>query len=189
VDDVLGLIVLAMVTGLAANSVNYLDLALTAGLAIAFTLFVAWFGSRTVRRVMPRVQAKLVLAEREFALAMTLLFALSLLAVFAGIAAIIGAFLAGMALSESVDARVVDLTNGVTELLVHFFLVVIGMRLDPRALSGTSALLLGGAILLAAIVSKFIGCGLGALHMGRRDALRVAVGMIPRGEVGIVVAQ
>jgi len=189
VDDVLGLIVLAMVTGLAANSVNYLDLALTAGLAIAFTLFVAWFGSRTVRRVMPRVQAKLVLAEREFALAMTLLFALSLLAVFAGIAAIIGAFLAGMALSESVDARVVDLTNGVTELLVPFFLVVIGMRLDPRALSGTSALLLGGAILLAAIVSKFIGCGLGALHMGRRDALRVAVGMIPRGEVGIVVAQ
>ncbi|HXS96328.1 MAG TPA: cation:proton antiporter [Candidatus Limnocylindrales bacterium] len=189
VDDVLGLIVLAMVSGLAANSVNYLDLALTAGLAIAFTLFVAWFGSRTVRRVMPRVQAKLVLAEREFALAMTLLFALSLLAVFAGIAAIVGAFLAGMALSESVDARVVDLTNGVTELLVPFFLVGIGMRLDPRALSGSSALLLGGAILLAAIVSKFIGCGLGALHMGRRDALRVAVGMIPRGEVGIVVAQ
>jgi Kef-type K+ transport system membrane component KefB len=44
-------------------------------------------------------------------------------------------------------------------------------------------------IFLAAIVSKFIGCGLGALRMGRADALRVGVGMVPRGEVGMVVAQ
>jgi Kef-type K+ transport system membrane component KefB len=44
-------------------------------------------------------------------------------------------------------------------------------------------------ILTAAIVSKFIGCGLGALGMGRVEALRIGVGMIPRGEVGMVVAQ
>ena len=73
---------------------------------MGFTIFVAQFGTRTVRRVMPRVQARLSLAEAEFALAMTLLFALSLLAVYAGVAAIVGAFLAGMALSETVDHRV-----------------------------------------------------------------------------------
>ena len=101
IDDVLGLIVLALVSGLAKGSVNYLDLAITAALAIGFTAFLATIGSRTARRVVPRMQAKLSLAEGEFALAMTLLFGLSLLAVYAGVAAIVGAFLAGMALSEA----------------------------------------------------------------------------------------
>jgi Kef-type K+ transport system membrane component KefB len=81
VDDILGLIVLAVVSGMATGGVNYLDIALTAGLALGFTFFVARFGTRTVRRVMPRVQARLRLAESEFALAMVLLFALSVLAV------------------------------------------------------------------------------------------------------------
>ena len=44
-------------------------------------------------------------------------------------------------------------------------------------------------ILVAAVVSKFVGCGLGAWGLGKADALRVGVGMIPRGEVGMVVAQ
>ena len=57
-------------------------------------------------RVMPRMEARMNLAEAQFALAMRLLFGLSLLAVYAGVAAIVGAFLAGMALSESVDRRV-----------------------------------------------------------------------------------
>ena len=99
VDDVLGLIVLALVSGMAKGRVNYLDIAaFTALLALGFTAFVAHYGTRTVRRVMPRVQASLRLGESEFALAMTLLFALSVLAVYAGVAAIVGAFLAGMAL-------------------------------------------------------------------------------------------
>ena len=136
VDDVLGLIVLALVSGMAKGAVNYLDIALTAGLALAFTFFVARFGTRTVRRVMPRMQAGLRLAESEFALAMTLLFALSLLAVYAGVAAIVGAFLAGMALSETAEGRVTALTDGVAELLVPFFLVGIGLHFDLSAFAG-----------------------------------------------------
>ena len=188
-DDVLGLIVLAVVSSLARDSINYLDILLTASIAIAFTLFVARFGTRTIEKVMPRVQARLRLAEGEFALAMTLLFALALLAVYAGIAAIVGAFLAGMALSETVDHRVHELTNGVTELLVPFFLVGIGLQFDTSAFSTGSTLTLAGAILVAAVVSKFLACGLGALRMGRTEAIRVGVGMVPRGEVGMVVAQ
>jgi Kef-type K+ transport system membrane component KefB len=189
VDDVLGLIVLAFVSGLARDSVKYLDLAITAALAMGFTLLIAKFGTRTVGRVIPRVQARMSLAEAEFALAMTLLFGLSLLAVYAGVAAIVGAFLAGMALSETVDRRVSDLTNGVAELLVPFFLAGIGLHFDVSAFSSRSNLGLALMILVAAVVSKFVACGLGALRLGRKDAVRVGVGMVPRGEVGMVVAQ
>jgi Kef-type K+ transport system membrane component KefB len=189
VDDVLGLIVLALASDLAHGAVRYLDLALTGGLAIGFTLFVAKFGTSAVRRIMPRVQARLSLAEGEFALAMTLLFALSVVAVYAGVAAIVGAFLAGMALSESAEQRLTDLTNGVAELLVPFFLAGIGLHFDTTAFTTPSTLGLAAVILLAAIVSKFLACGLAALRMGRRDAVRIGVGMIPRGEVGMVVAQ
>jgi Kef-type K+ transport system membrane component KefB len=189
IDDVLGLLVLALVSGLAQGGVNYLDLAITAALAIGFTFFVAHFGTRTVNRVMPRMNARMRLVESEFALAMTLLFALSLLAVYAGVAAIVGAFLAGMALSETSEGRVKELTNGVAELLVPFFLVGIGLNLDVTAFATGRNLALAGTIFLAAAASKFVGCGLGAISMGRTDAVRVGVGMIPRGEVGMVVAQ
>ncbi len=188
IDDVLGLVVLALVSSLARGQVSYLDLGITAAIAIGFTAFVAKFGTRTVRRVVPKVEARLSLAEGEFAIAMTVLFALSLLAVYAGVAAIVGAFLAGMALSETVDRRVADLTDGVTELLVPFFLAGIGMRLDGSALADSSTIVFGVLIVLAAIGSKFVACGLGALRMGRADALRIGVGMVPRGEVGRVVA-
>jgi Kef-type K+ transport system membrane component KefB len=189
IDDVLGLLVLALVSGLAQGGVNYLDLAITAALAIGFTVFVARFGTRTVRRVMPKMNARMRLVESEFALSMTLLFALSLLAVYAGVAAIVGAFLAGMALSDSAEGRVKELTNGVAELLVPFFLVGIGLNFDITAFAGGRNLALAGTIFLAAVASKFVGCGLGAISMGRTDAVRVGVGMIPRGEVGMVVAQ
>ena len=82
-----------------------------------------------------------------------------------------------------------DLTNGVAELLVPFFLAGIGLHFDTSALANSSTLGLATVIFLAAVVSKFIGCGLGALPMGRRDAVRIGVGMVPRGEVGMVVAQ
>ncbi len=48
---------------------------------------------------------------------------------------------------------------------------------------------LAGALLVAAVLSKFLACGAGALSVGRTDAIRVGVGMVPRGEVGMVVAQ
>jgi Kef-type K+ transport system membrane component KefB len=105
------------------------------------------------------------------------------------VAAIVGAFLAGMALSESAGRRVHDLAHGVTELLVPFFLVGIGLHLDISVFGSVPALTLALAILVAAVVSKLVACGLGAYRLGRQDAIRVGIGMIPRGEVGLVVAQ
>ncbi len=117
------------------------------------------------------------------------MFALAVGAVYTGVAAIVGAFLAGLALAEITAPRVRDLAHGVTELLVPFFLVGIGLHVDLKVFSDRRTILLAAAILLAAVVSKFIGCGIGAYGLGRADALRVAIGMIPRGEVGMVVAQ
>jgi Kef-type K+ transport system membrane component KefB len=188
-DDVLGLIVLSVVTSFAHGRVNYLNIALTGAIAILFTVFMVTIGRRTVRRVMPRVQARVRLAEGEFALAMTLLFGLSLLAVYAGVAAIVGAFLAGLAVGETVHRRVHDLTGGVTELLVPFFLVSIGLRFDVSVFATKKVLLMAVTIVLAAVAAKFTACSLASLHKGRSTAVRVGVGMIPHGEVGMVVAQ
>jgi Kef-type K+ transport system membrane component KefB len=189
IDDVLGLIVLAVVSSLTHGKLNFLELGLTALLAIAFTVIVAKWGTHTMRRVVPRVDQKLRVGEAQFAMAMSLLFALSLLAVYTGVAAIVGAFLAGLALAESTSRRVSDLAHGITELLVPFFLAGIGLHVSLSAFSNWRNASLALLILAAAVVSKFIGCGLGAWGMGKKDALRIGVGMIPRGEVGMVVAQ
>jgi Kef-type K+ transport system membrane component KefB len=189
IDDVLGLIVLALVSSMAKGAVAWLDVGLTAAIACAFTLLIARWGARAMRHLVPRVQPRLKLSEAQFTLALSLLFALSVLAVYAGVAAIVGAFLAGMTLSEAVEQRVHDLTNGVTELLAPFFLVSIGLHFDLPAFANRRTLALSLLILAAAIVSKFAACSLAAMRLGRHDAVRVGAGMVPRGEVGMVVAQ
>lgn len=189
INDILGLIVLAIVSSLAKGEINILQLTTTAGISIGFTIFVLSVGTKTMERLLPRVQKRLRGGESQFSLAMILLFALAVFATYAGVAAIIGAFLAGVALSDSVSRRVHDLAQGVTELLVPFFLAGIGMALDIRVLQHPQTLLLAAVITAAAVVSKILGCGLGALSLGWPDARRIGVGMVPRGEVGMVVAQ
>ena len=121
--------------------------------------------------------------------AVLLLFGLALLASYAGVAAIVGAFLAGMALSESTAPRVLDLTNGASALLLPFFLVGIGLNVNLTPFAQPATLILASVIILAAIASKWLGCGLGAFRLGFAEANRIGAGMIPRGEVGMVVAQ
>jgi Kef-type K+ transport system membrane component KefB len=189
IDDILGLLVLALVSSLAKGQVNVLELCLTAVFAIAFTVVVVKWGTAAMGRLLPRLNQQLRAGEAQFNAALALMFALSVLSVYAGVAAIIGAFFAGMMLSESVEERVHDLTQGVTEFLIPFFLAGIGLHFNLGTFRNGRTLLLTMLIVLVAVFSKFIGCGLASLPLGRRNALRVGVGMIPRGEVGMVVAQ
>lgn len=189
IDDILGLLILAVVSSVAKGDVNVAGLATTAVLAVGFTILIARWGTSAMGRMMPHMQASLRAGEAQFNIAMILLFALALGAGYAGVAAIVGAFLAGMAVAESVNQRVHDLAHGVTELLVPFFLAGIGVQLDWRVLRDPATLLLASAILAAAVISKFVGCGIGAWPLGRRVATQIGVGMVPRGEVGMVVAQ
>lgn len=189
IDDVLGLMVLAVVSSLAKDDVNLLDLGGTIAAAAVFTLVIAKWGTPAMMRLIPKVESRMQSANGQFTLAMILLFGLSLLAMYAGVAAIIGAFLAGMALSESVTERVGDLVHGVSQLLMPFFLVGIGLHMDLGVFRDRSTVVMSLVIVAAAVVSKMVGCGLGALSLGMADAVRVGCGMVPRGEVGMVVAQ
>jgi Na+:H+ antiporter len=189
IDDVLGLLALAVVTSLAEGHIQWSALALTAAMAVAFTLLVATLGTRAAKHVVPHIAKRFKAGEIQFDIALVVLFALSVLAVKVGVAAIIGAFLGGMALAETVSHRVQDLAHGVTEFLLPFFLFGIGMNLDPGALAHKETLWLATLIVVAAAVSKLVGSGLGAIRLGWTDTMRVGIGMIPRGEVGMVVAQ
>jgi len=189
IDDILGLIVLAVVSGMSRGKLDYWDIGLTAVFSIGLFVLAIQFGSRAMERAVPKVRRTMQGAEADFAIAITVLFALALMALYAGVAAIVGAFLAGVVLAGSLDERAENFTHGATELLVPFFLVGIGLNLDLSTLRNPATLALAAIVLVAAVVTKIVGCGLGALRFGRVDALRIGVGMVPRGEVGMVVAQ
>ena len=189
IDDVLGLIVLAAVSAITRGRLSMLDLTLTASLAAVFTFVMGKWGTTVANRVLPHFKSRARAEEAEFHIALVLLFGLGLLAQYTGVAAIVGAFLAGLALSDTVDARVRDLTHGVTELLVPFFLVGVGLHFDVRVFQSRSTLILALVVLAAAVVTKLVGCGLGAVALGWQNVLKVGLGMVPRGEVGMVVAQ
>ncbi len=190
IDDILGLLILSVVSSFSKGSVDYWRLAGTAGLAIFFTLFVAFFGAKLMTRLAPKIE-NLHISKPFFNAGLILCLGLSFAAIHIGVAAIIGAFLAGMMLAEATEEnrKMHKLTSGVTEFLVPFFLVNIGMQLNLSIFKDVSVVFFAIIITTAAVLTKFIGCGLGALGLGWRRSAQVGIGMVPRGEVGIVVAQ
>lgn len=190
IDDILGLIILSLVSAVSQGGVNYAGLAKTAGAAIVFTLFVALVGSRVINRLAPFIQ-RLRLGKPFFTLGLILCLGLSVASIYVGVAAIIGAFLAGMALSEATEEneKMHKLTAGVTEFLVPFFLVNIGMQLDIAVFRDPAVIVFALVLTFIAVLTKFVGCGTGAFGLPRREMAQIGIGMVPRGEVGIVVAQ
>jgi Kef-type K+ transport system membrane component KefB len=190
IDDILGLLVLGVVSSLAAGAINYLHIITTAALAIGFTVFIALIGAPVLTRIAPRIE-RLRVGDSFFVAGLVLCLGLSVAAAYIGVAAIIGAFLAGMALAEATEGNhaMHKQTSGVTEFLVPFFLVNIGMQLRLDVFRDSSVVILSVIVTLVAIATKLIGCGAGAWTLGPRRAAQVGVGMVPRGEVGIVVAQ
>ncbi len=189
IDDVLGLIVLAVVSSVARGRFNLAEIVVTAGLAATFVVATAIWGTRVVSRIFPHFHSRIRADEAQFDVAMVLLFSLAVLAFYTGVAAIVGAFLAGLALADNADSRVRHLTRGVTELLVPFFLAGIGLNFDVGIFRSRSTVLMSLVILIAAVAAKVVGCGLATLSNGWQTSLRVGVGMIPRGEVAMVAAQ
>jgi Kef-type K+ transport system membrane component KefB len=190
IDDILGLLVLAVVSNMAAGAVNYVEILTTAALAIGFTVFVAFVATPVVTRVAPRVD-QLRSGHGMFILGLVLCLGLSVAAAFIGVAAIIGSFLAGMAMAEASEdhPNMHRQINGVTEFLVPFFLVNIGMQLRLDVFRSPSVIILCVLVTLVAVATKLFGCGLGAINLGIKRAAQVGMGMVPRGEVGIIVAQ
>jgi Kef-type K+ transport system membrane component KefB len=187
-DDILALLLLSVVSGLGEDNFDALEVALTGVVAVAFVVFAALVGTRVIKQYsihLERIQVR----NAPLLVAIILMLGLSALAGLIGLAAIIGAFLAGMMLSEAKERfNLEQQALPIYELLVPFFFVVIGTKVDIGAFEDTTVLAVALAVTGLAILGKLIGGGLGSLGMRPRSAAIVGVGMVPRGEVGLVAA-
>ncbi|MBV8049774.1 MAG: cation:proton antiporter [Acidobacteriaceae bacterium] len=187
-DDILGMVLLGVVAGFAnGNAPQWAHLAVLAGEAAGFALFMMFIAPRIVRRMEPGV-GHLSTQNASLIVALAICLLLSWLAAKIGMAAIIGAFFAGLMFADYAPQwSLVPRVAGITEFLSPYFFFAIGARLNLRLFTG-NVLLAAGVVSLLAIISKIIGCGLPLWNEGRQNVVRVGVGMVPRGEVALIVA-
>jgi len=190
IDDILGLLVLAVVSGFAREGAADLrQIGLTGIYAVSFVLFMILYGGRAIARARPAIE-RMHIGHSLYLAAIGLCLTLSVAAGALGVAAIIGAFLAGVAFSEvSEETGLHRWFEGLSEFFVPFFLAGIGMQLSIQSLASPSVLIVSVVLTLLAIAGKVIGCAIPVRRLGMNQALQVGVGMVPRGEVGIIVAQ
>lgn len=189
IDDILGLVILAVVTGLVqtgafspitvglilAKALVFLVLAVALGIRFTPTL-LAWVGKM-------RARGSLIVYAVLFCVL------LAALSERIGLAAIIGAFAAGLILAKTEPrARIEEQLKPVADLFVPVFFVTVGMKVDPSTLNpfGDGALRFALLLTAVAVLSK-LAAGLGVYQRGVRR-WPVGVGMIPRGEVGLIFA-
>jgi len=189
VDDILAMLILGVAVGLASDAgTDFASLAVSAALAVAFVAFFALGGTRFLQR-RPGILKAPRFSESPLLPAVLLCLGLAAFAAEIGLAAIIGAFLAGMMVAETKEQHPIE--EEVAPLYAFFapfFFAAIGLQLDLDAYVDGRVLALLAAVTAIAIATKLVGAFLGALPLGRREAAIVGVGMVPRGEVGIVIA-
>lgn len=198
IDDVLGLVILAVVGGaiVAADrgvNLSYLEIGMVALKAAVFLVGALGLGlivSPRLFRLASRLRSRGVLLGTALAFCFLLAYVANLI----GLAPIVGAFAAGLIL-EDVHYRdfvdrgepgLEDLIQPVAAFLVPVFFVQMGMRTDLRAFASPGVLGLAAALIAAAIVGKQ-ACGLGVIGKAA-DRISIGIGMIPRGEVGLIFA-
>jgi Kef-type K+ transport system membrane component KefB len=198
IDDVLGLVVLAVVASVLTaadlgRTPSYLDTVLVFAKAMGFLVGAIGLGvvlSPWYFAAASRLRGRGVLVTT----ALVLCFGLAYLASVIGLAPIVGAYAAGLVLEEAHAHRfaskgelpIADLIRPLVSLLAPIFFVVMGLRVDLAALANPSVLALAGVLTLVAIIGKQV-CALGAWG-STLDGLTIGIGMIPRGEVGLIFA-
>ena len=189
VDDILAMILLAVAAGLAAEGgVEATEIAVVVGLALGFVVFFGLGGTRLLRR-RPQLLQTPRFSESPLLPAVILALGLAAFAGQIGLAAIIGAFLAGMMVAETKEQHPIeDEVAPLYAFFPPFFFVFIGLQVDLGAFADAGTLALLAGVTALAAVTKFAGAWLGARTLGGREAAFVGVGMVPRGEVGIIVA-
>ncbi len=188
IDDVLAIMILSVATGVAAGGVDPASVASLVVVAVLFIVVVVVGGTRILRRRRSLLTDP-VFADGPLMPGMIVMLGLAALAAAIGLAAIIGAFLAGLVAAESSERDALEAEVApVAAFFTPFFFGFIGAQVDLAGLASTEALGLLAGVTALAIASKFIGAFLGAIREGVREASLVGWGMVPRGEVGIVVA-
>jgi Kef-type K+ transport system membrane component KefB len=188
-DDILGMVLLAIVAGLAASgTIQWVQLAVLSIEAVGFALFMIFLAPRLVRRMRPGLE-RMSIHDAPLILALAICLGLSVAAAEIGMAAIIGAFFAGLVFAEySPQWNLQPRIHAITELLAPFFFFMMGAQLDVRVFLSAEVVTTALIVSLLAIISKVMGCGAPMLHEGWKTAIRVGVGMMPRGEVALIVA-
>ncbi len=192
-DDVLGIILLAIVVGIASvhnsgGSVNWLHIGAIAAKAFGFWVVCTVLGIIFA----PKLTKRLKVFESMEAIAGIALGLALLLAGFAemaGLAMIIGAYILGLSLSQTDIAHdLMENIQGIYKFLVPIFFCVMGMMVNFPKLQ--SVIIFGLIYSVIAIFAKIIGCGIPSLLMGfnLKGAFRIGAGMLPRGEVTLIIA-
>lgn len=192
-DDVFGIVTLAIVMGMAKVSmegggVNWGQIGFIALKAIGFFVVVTALGllfARKITAAIKQFRSREIMVATCFGLGLML----AGLAEMAGLAMIIGAYIMGLALSRTDLAHEIEHhLQGVYNLMVPIFFCVMGMMVDFSAMKPVVAF--GAVYSLFAIFSKVLGCGLPAwlMRFNIRGSLRIGLGMLPRGEVALIVA-
>ncbi|AKU92899.1 cation:proton antiporter [Vulgatibacter incomptus] len=198
IDDVLGLILLAGVVGLIAaadqgGSISWLDMGWILVKAVGFLGGALLLGTRLSPGVF-RLASRLRSHGALLLVGLSICFVFSWAAHFIGLAPIVGAFAAGLVLEEVQfepfvargEPTLGRLVSPIAGLLVPIFFVVMGMRTDLRSFAMPGVLFLAVALIVAGVVGKLVAAA-GVMGKGM-DALSVGIGMIPRGEVGLIFA-
>ena len=187
-DDILGLILLGVIVGLVSTTgVPWAQLLVTSIEAIGFAVVMLFYAPRVVRHMEPGVE-RMSTHDAPLIIAIAICLGLSYAAVKIGMAAIIGAFFAGLAFAEySPRWNLRERASAITDFLTPFFFFSMGVRLDFKVFD-RRLIISAIVITLLAFLSKLIGCGLPVIGSGWKTALKVGLGMTPRGEVGLIVA-
>lgn len=191
-DDVLGIVVLAIVVGM-SRAENEGGVSWTHILQIAAKAFGFWIGATAAGLLLARRFSRLLKyfksTQAIAALALGCGLLLAGLSEMAGLAMIIGAYIMGLSLSRTDLVQVIQKEiEGLQNVLVPVFFATMGMLVNFAAIR--PVLQIGLVYSALAVASKVFGCGLPALFCGfnRHGAVRVGVGMLPRGEVALIVA-
>jgi len=162
---------------------------------IAFKAVSIWLAATAIGLLASRKISALLkgFKDRSVIAVMALALAMILAALFeeAGLAMIIGAYVMGLSLSRTDLNRVIrEKLHSISAFLVPVFFTVMGMLVDIRALASREVLFFGVLYTVVAAAAKVVGCGVPALfaNFNLRGALRIGAGMLPRGEVTLIIA-
>lgn len=187
-DDVIGLVILTVVVRLVSEgSISALSVLGVAGMAVAFLVVTTGVGIRVAPRLFSAVHRLSRSPGTLVGVAFAFTLAVAGLASAAKLATVVGAFVAGLSLARTDQAERIrrDLTP-VGHLFVPVFFLQIGIDADVAALLRPSVLTLAGALLVVAVIGKVLA-GWAALG-SKGDRLLIGLGMLPRGEVGLIFA-
>ncbi len=195
VDDVLGIILLAVGMGVIAASggtsrIDWGHIAAIAAKAVGVWLLATALGLIAARRISTLLKW---FRDRSAIAILALGLAMILAGLFeqAGLAMIIGAYVMGLSLSRTDITHVIrEKLHSLQEFLVPVFFTVMGMLVDVRLMASKEVLLFGLFYTVVAAAAKLAGCGLPALfcNFNWRGAVRIGAGMLPRGEVTLIIA-